>query len=133
LTVGDHGLAAASAGLAEAGARRNPGVASLSGLALHTRGIVENDPGPARRGRHRAARRPRPSLYAGALGDHGTALLAAGDADAAVERIDAARTVYERLGATLPGTTLETALRRAGVRSGHRNGGRSGRSRAGTR
>jgi DNA-binding CsgD family transcriptional regulator len=117
LVTGDRALASAAADLAETGAERNHGVPSFAGLALQTRGLVEGD--PDRLDEAVAALRdgPRPLLFASALGDHGSALLAVGKVDAAVERIDVARGIYERLGATLPSVLLEAKLRQSGVRS----------------
>ncbi|WP_328603400.1 AAA family ATPase [Amycolatopsis sp. NBC_00345] len=116
LATGDHALASAAADLAETGAERNPGVPSFAGLALQSRGLVEGDPDRLDQAVTVLREGPRPLLFASALGDHGIALLAEGEADAAVERIDAARDIYERAGATLPSLLLEARLRQAGLR-----------------
>jgi DNA-binding CsgD family transcriptional regulator len=115
VAAGDHAFAAEAASIAATGAERNPGVASFAGLALQTRGLVDDDPDLLGQAVDVLRTSPRPLLLASALADHGTALLTT-DRDTAIGRLDAARGVYERVGATLPGAAVARAMVDAGAR-----------------
>jgi hypothetical protein len=71
-SVDDHGAARQAALIADLGARRNPGVASLHGLALHVRGYLDDDPATLAQAVAVLRRSPRRLLLADALRDQGS-------------------------------------------------------------
>ncbi|MEV6923801.1 hypothetical protein AB0M46_04710 [Dactylosporangium sp. NPDC051485] len=79
LAAGDAEFIAATVHIAELGAERNPGVATLAGVALQVRGLVEGDVRLLGRAVDVLRTAPRPIILAQALADHAQALRAAGD------------------------------------------------------
>jgi DNA-binding CsgD family transcriptional regulator len=90
---------------------------SFQGLALQTRGLVENDRRLLAESVAVLRDGPRPLLLASALADHGAVLLANGERTEAAAELDAARRIYDRAGAVVPSELAERALVDAGVRS----------------
>jgi DNA-binding CsgD family transcriptional regulator len=116
LDAGDRDFAAVAAGIAELVARRNPGVPTLDGTALHVRGLLADDPGLLSEAIVVLRRSPRPLLLADALRDLGSALLNRDRVDDAVEALIEAAEIYQRIGATASGRAVSNLLRSHGVR-----------------
>jgi DNA-binding CsgD family transcriptional regulator len=102
--------------LAEAGADRNPGVASFEGVALQVRGILTRDLDLLAQAADVLSRSPRPLLQASGYEDFGRALLSSGNRSEAVASLDRALEIYRRLGANGPGAALRQEMAAAGVR-----------------
>jgi DNA-binding CsgD family transcriptional regulator/tetratricopeptide (TPR) repeat protein len=101
---------------AEEGARRNPDVATLNGLALNLRGRLGGDLGMVAESVKILQHSPRPVLRAAGADHYGRLLLAAGDRDAALDQLDAAWDVYDRMGALAPRARVQRLMREAGAR-----------------
>jgi DNA-binding CsgD family transcriptional regulator len=115
MSAGDDSFARQSADRAQRAADRNPVVASLRGIALQTRGVVEGDVDLLASAVRRLEQSPRPELRARARLDLGRALLRAGDRPAAVAPLQQAYALFEGMGATLPARTAADAARSAGA------------------
>ena len=114
LAAGDHDFARETVVRATAAADGNPGVASLAGIALQVRGLVEDDDELLAAAVARLERSPRPMLRASALADHGRALLQRGRRDDAVKVLLRAHTLYVDLRASMPADAVEKQLSMAG-------------------
>ena len=101
---------------AEEGARRNPDVASLSGLALNLRGRLGGDLDMLGESVKILNHSPRPILRAAGVEHYGRALLSAGESRAALEHLDAAWDVYDSMGALAPQARVQRLMRDAGAR-----------------
>jgi DNA-binding CsgD family transcriptional regulator len=101
LAAGDVEFAGQSAQRARRAADRNPGVASLEGIARQTRGLVEGDAALLRDAVAVLEDSPRPLLLGGALLDLGSALLDRGEGDAARPHLRRASGVFDEQGAVL--------------------------------
>jgi DNA-binding CsgD family transcriptional regulator len=101
---------------AEEGARRNPDVASLSGLALNLRGRLGGDLAMLGESVKILNHSPRPILRAAGLEHYGRALLSAGESRAALEHLDVAWDVYDSMGALAPQARVQRLMRDAGAR-----------------
>ena len=108
LAANDDRFAQATAAIAELGARRNPGVPTMAGVALQARGLVEQDAHVLGQAVDVLRQGPRPLLLAQALADHAGALRAAGDIAAADARMGEAVAGFDALGA-VPGALAGTA------------------------
>ncbi len=124
--AGNHAYAQRAADLAELGAVRNPGVRSLQGVALLTRGLVDDDPERLDRAVEVLRAGPRPMLLAWALADHAAAARRAGDTPTADRRVGEAVTAFDAMGAT-PDNLADPYLRTA-FESGHRPARRRSRT-----
>jgi DNA-binding CsgD family transcriptional regulator len=100
----------------EEGARRNPDVATLNGLALNLRGMLGGDLGKVAESVRILEHSPRPVLRAAGAEGYGRLLLAAGDRAAALDHLDAAWDVYDRMGALAPRARVQRLMREAGAR-----------------
>lgn len=100
LRVGELSFANELAAQAEAYARRNPGVPGAMGIAAHAAGLVRADPEPLTRAVELLAASRRPLVRAAAEADLGSALLAAGRRQAAVEALASAHDTFVACGAT---------------------------------
>ena len=100
----------------EEGARRNPEVATLNGLALNLRGLLRGDLGMVAESVKILQLSPRPVLRAAGAEGYGRLLLSAGDRDAALDHLDAAWDVYDRMGALAPRARVQRLMREAGAR-----------------
>lgn len=116
VAAGHMQFAQDSVRLAELGAQLNPTVASLHGVALQTRGIVEADPASLGKAVEVLRNAPRPMLLAAALADHGHLLLAAGQTSEGITILEEAFAIYDQLGADLGARRTAGELRRVGVR-----------------
>lgn len=74
IAAGDRAFAHEVVLRASAAAQRNPGIASLAGVALQVRGFVADDPEMLGEAVQLLRRSPRPFMLAAALTDHGAAL-----------------------------------------------------------
>ena len=100
----------------EEGARRNPDVATLNGLALNLRGRLGGDLGMVAESVQILQHSPRPVLRAAGADHYGRLLLAAGEREAALDHLDAAWDVYDRMGALAPRARVQRLMREAGAR-----------------
>jgi DNA-binding CsgD family transcriptional regulator len=101
---------------AEEGARRNPDVASLNGLALNLRARLGGDLDMLGESVKILNHSPRPILRAAGVEHYGRALLSAGESRAALEHLDAAWDVYDSMGALAPQARVQRLMRDAGAR-----------------
>ena len=100
----------------EEGARRNPDVATLNGLALNLRGLLGGDVGKVAESVKILQHSPRPVLRAAGAEGYGRLLLSAGEREAAFDHLDAAWDVYDRMGALAPRARVQRLMREAGAR-----------------
>jgi DNA-binding CsgD family transcriptional regulator len=100
----------------EEGARRNPDVATLNGLALNLRGMLGGDIGKVAESVEILKRSPRPVLRAAGAEGYGRLLLSAGQREAALDHLDAAWDVYDQMGALAPRARVQRLMREAGAR-----------------
>lgn len=89
LAAGDPEFAATAARIAERTARLNPGVPTMDGVALQTRGLVDGDAATLGRAVETLRGSPRPLLLARALADHARGLQEQDGAAAGVRRQEA--------------------------------------------
>jgi DNA-binding CsgD family transcriptional regulator len=101
---------------AEEGARRNPDVATLNGLALNLRGRLSGDLATMAESVKILQHSPRPVLRAAGADHYGRLLLEAGEREAALDQLDAAWDVYDRMGALAPRARVQRIMRSAGAR-----------------
>jgi DNA-binding CsgD family transcriptional regulator len=102
--------------VAEEGARRNPDVATLTGLALNMRGLFTSDLDMVAESVRVLQHSPRRGMRAAGAEGYGTMLLDAGQRDAALRQLDAAWDDYDRMGALARRATVQHVMRQAGVR-----------------
>ncbi len=100
----------------EEGALRNPDVATLNGLALNLRGLLGGDRGMVAESVRILQNSPRPVLRAAGAEGYGRLLLSAGEREAALDHLDAAWDVYDRMGALAPRARVQRLMREAGAR-----------------
>jgi DNA-binding CsgD family transcriptional regulator len=100
----------------EEGGRRNPDVATLNGLALNLRGLLGGDLGMVAESVRILQHSPRPVLRAAGAEGYGRLLLTAGEREAALDHLDAAWDVYDRMGALAPRARVQRLMREAGAR-----------------
>ncbi|MFE2960084.1 helix-turn-helix transcriptional regulator [Nocardia tengchongensis] len=112
----DDEFAADTVETAELAAARNPGVASLEGIALNLRGSYKADLDILARSVQILDRSPRPILRARGAESYGRALLAAGEIPAGLAELDRAWDEYHRVGASYCCLGVQRAMRSAGVR-----------------
>jgi DNA-binding CsgD family transcriptional regulator len=118
VAAGDHAFARETVARAAIAAERNPGAASLDGIALQVRGLVDGDAGLLARAIERLEASPRTMLLASALADHGALLLARGDHGGAVAALRRAWSAYDAQGAAAPAAAVARTLQAAGVSAG---------------
>ncbi len=118
IAAGDRGFARETVARAATAAERNPGAASLDGIALQVRGLVDGDAGLLARAVDRLERSPRVMLLASALADHGSLLLARGDRAEATGALQRAWSVYHDHGAVALAASVARTLEAAAVSAG---------------
>jgi DNA-binding CsgD family transcriptional regulator len=118
--VGDRHRAEQATTAVEDLAARNPGVATLVGVALRCRGLLEDDPEVLVRAVATYKTGPRPLELALACEDAAWALGRAGRVGEARPLFDDALRLYERLGASWDLARAAARLRGLGVRPGRR-------------
>jgi DNA-binding CsgD family transcriptional regulator len=101
---------------AEEGARRNPDVATLNGLALNLRGLLGGDLAMVAESVKILQHSPRPILRAAGAEGYGRLLLAAGERETGLGHLDAAWDIYDRMGASSPRARVQRLMREAGAR-----------------
>jgi DNA-binding CsgD family transcriptional regulator len=101
---------------AEEGARRNPDVATLNGLALNLRGLLGGNLGMVAESMQILQHSPRPILRAAGAEGYGRLLLASGEREAGLGHLDAAWDIYDRMGASSPRARVQRLMREAGAR-----------------
>jgi DNA-binding CsgD family transcriptional regulator/tetratricopeptide (TPR) repeat protein len=109
-------------------AARNPGLATLRGVALRCRGLLEDDPAVLVRAVDAYRAGPRPLELALTCEDAAWALGAAGRVGEARPLFDDALSRYERLGAAWDMARAAAKLRSLGIRPGRRGSRRRPRS-----
>jgi DNA-binding CsgD family transcriptional regulator/tetratricopeptide (TPR) repeat protein len=115
VAAGDADFAHESVARAATAAERNPGSASLAGIALQVRGLASSDAGLLAQAVDRLEDSPRFMLLASALTDYGSALLARGDHSAGVVALERALAAYGAHGAARPAASVARKLQVAGV------------------
>lgn len=116
VAAGAADFAREAARIAQVGADRNPGVRSFEGQALHLRGLLDQDLDMLGKAVDVLEGGPRPLLLAGAVTDHGVALLSAGQRKAGVAALDRAWHILHEHGVSSALPPLQRALQRAGAR-----------------
>jgi DNA-binding CsgD family transcriptional regulator len=116
LRSGSPEQAAVAAQAATEIARRNPGVGSAAGSALHAQGLVASDPELLREAVRALADDDRPLVTAGAREDLGLLLSEANAGAEAIEKLEAAYDAYVAAGASRDTARVRATLRRLGVR-----------------
>ncbi len=101
---------------AEEGARRNPDVATLNGLALNLRGLLGGNLGMVAESMQILQHSPRPILRAAGAEGYGRLLLASGEREAGLGHLDAAWDTYDHMGASSPRARVQRLMREAGAR-----------------
>jgi DNA-binding NarL/FixJ family response regulator len=102
--------------IAEEGARRNPDVATLTGLALNMRGLLNRDLAAVAESVRVLQHSPRAVLRAAGAEGYGAMLLDAGQRVAALRQLDAAWDDYDHIGACARRAAVQRVMRQAGVR-----------------
>jgi DNA-binding CsgD family transcriptional regulator len=113
--AGDEQFAEQSVARAEIASERNPGVASYRGLALQTRGYVERDATLLGDAVEILRLSPRPALVGMALADHGEQLLSTPHRELAIDRLQEAAAIFERIGYRTHRAAVIENLSRAGI------------------
>jgi hypothetical protein len=102
--------------IAEEAAARNPGVATLTGLAVYLRGLFSNDLPMVAESVEILRRCPRLGIRAVGTENYGLMLLRAGERQLGLDRLDAAWGDYDQMGALGRRATVQRAMRQAGAR-----------------
>ena len=102
--------------IAEEAAARNPGVATLTGLAVYLRGLFSNDLTMVAESVEILRRCPRLGIRAVGTENYGLMLLRAGERQLGLARLDAAWGDYDQMGALGRRATVQRAMRQAGAR-----------------
>jgi DNA-binding CsgD family transcriptional regulator/tetratricopeptide (TPR) repeat protein len=113
---GDPGLANEAASFARMLAERNPGVATIAGIASQVDGLVHDNVQSLRRAVELLGGSQRQLVRADAAVDLGAMELATGRRDAGAAALDGAWDTYNRLGAHGEARRVQRLLERAGVR-----------------
>ncbi|MFC0431014.1 AAA family ATPase [Kutzneria buriramensis] len=116
LRAGDRKFTDEVVALADLGAARNPHVVSLTGTALHVRGLLSRDVDLLTRAADALAGSPRPMMRASAYEDLGIELLRRDRKRDGAETLDRAWEIFHRVGATGPLVDVQNAMRQAGLR-----------------
>jgi DNA-binding CsgD family transcriptional regulator len=116
LISGATNIAERTVEFTEEGARRNPDVATLNGLALNLRGRLGGDLGMVAESVQILQHSPRPVLRAAGADHYGRLLLAADEREAALDHLDTAWDVYDSMGALAPRARVQRLMREAGAR-----------------
>jgi DNA-binding CsgD family transcriptional regulator/tetratricopeptide (TPR) repeat protein len=114
--AGHRDIAVEIAQKAEALAERNPGVASIAGLAVHARALISGDIDMLAKGVELLRDSQRPFVRADAVGDYGAALLRAGQREAGIASLDEAWDIFTEFGAHGDALRVQRILRAVGVR-----------------
>lgn len=114
--LGDKDLIRKAVTLAEAATARNPAVPSFAGVALHLRGLIEEDLTLLEQATHKLAHSPRALLRAAAAADYARLLIQAGEPTSGLTSLQTAWELYRNAGATARVADVERSMRRAGVR-----------------
>lgn len=118
IAAGDGDFARETVARAAIAADRNPGAASLDGIAMQVRGLVDRDSSLMARAVERLEGSPRVMLLASALADYGSLLLIHGDRGKATAALRRAWSVYDDHGAVVPAAFVARTLQAAGVSTG---------------
>lgn len=114
--TGDHVLARRAVVDAEDRARRNPTVRVLEGVALHARGLLDDDEAALRGAVDGLRDGPWPFALASAQEDLGCLLLGTGPRGDALDALQHAHDLYDGHGATRDARRVRRRLRAVGVR-----------------
>jgi DNA-binding CsgD family transcriptional regulator len=102
--------------IAEEAATRNPEVATLTGLAVHLRGLFSNDLPMVAESVAILRRSPRLGIRAVGTENYGLMLLRAGERQLGLDRLDQAWDDYDQMGALGRRAIVQRAMRQAGAR-----------------
>jgi DNA-binding CsgD family transcriptional regulator len=102
--------------IADEGAARNPEVATLSGVAVNLRGLLDNDLATVAKSVEILRHSPRPLLRAIGCESYGRMLLRTGDRQMGLEQLDRAWDEYDRMGAIARRASVQRVMRQEGVR-----------------
>ena len=102
--------------IAEESARRNPGVATLTGVALNMRGLFTQDLAMVDESVRILQHSPRTGLRAAGMESYGTMLLEAGEREAGLRQLDAAWNGYDQMGAFARRARVQRVMRQVGAR-----------------
>jgi DNA-binding CsgD family transcriptional regulator/tetratricopeptide (TPR) repeat protein len=102
--------------VAEESARRNPDVATLTGLALNMRGLFSQDLAMVAESVKILQHSPRIVVRAAGIEGYGTMLLEDGERDAGLVQLDAAWDGYNQMGAVARRARVQRVMRQAGAR-----------------
>ena len=116
LRAHDDSLAHRAVRLAQVYADRNPGVATIAGVALHARGLLDDDVDVLGQAVAELRASPRLLSRASAAEDHGRVLLAHGRRTAGIAELDSAWDTYAGLGATGEARRVQRRLQSVGAR-----------------
>jgi DNA-binding CsgD family transcriptional regulator len=114
IAAGDQDFGRESAARAAIASERNPGSASLGGIALQVQGLVDGDAGLLAAAVSRLEASPRVMLLASALADYGALLLAGGDQAGAAGPLRRACVLFDTHGAVTLAANTARLLKRAG-------------------
>ena len=110
VAAGDRTFAREVVLRASAAAERNPGVASLAGVAMQVRGFVSGDPDMLGGAVQLLRRSPRPFMLAAALSDQGAALVNAGRRSEARAVLAEAASIFTGLRAVIARAQVQALL-----------------------
>jgi len=116
LACGDDQLAAQGVAIAERRSERNPGVASLTAIAAHARGLRDGDAAEVGRAVRLFASSPRRLAMASAVEDLGRLLVRDRQTAEGISQLNEALERYARMGAAWDVTRVRGRLRQLGVR-----------------
>lgn len=114
IAAGDQDFARETAARAAVASDRNPGSASLGGIALQVQGLVDGDAVLLAAAVSRLEASPRVMLLASALADYGALLLAGGDQAGAAGPLRRACVLFDTHGALPLAANTARLLKRAG-------------------
>ena len=116
IACGAYNFTECAVEIAEEGALRNPDVATLTGLALNLRGLLNRDLAMVAESVKILQHSPRPALRAAGAEGYATMLLDAGEREAALDQFDAAWDDYHRMDARERRARVQRIMRHAGAR-----------------
>ena len=120
IAVGEHDRAAVVVSTLDELVERNPAMASIRGMALRCRGLVDDDAATLLEAVDAYAAGTKPFELALTREDAAAAVARDGDADRAAELLDAALETFASVGAVRDAARAEARLRSAGLRRGRR-------------
>ena len=102
--------------IAEEAAARNPAVATLNGVAMNLRGLLDGDLAMLAESVEILQHSPRPILRAIGSESYGRMLLLAGERQMGLHQLDAAWDDYDHMGALARRASVQRVMRQEGAR-----------------